>query len=96
MISGIYGHIYIETVADGIFENAMITYKLIDSETKKWVANITSNYTAYKPMKKDFSFTITGEDIEQSKEIISMDLKEGINKIIAEFIILGYGKQLEN
>ncbi len=56
MISGIYGHIHIETVADGIYENAMITYKLVDAEAKKWVATVTANYTSYKTEKKRFYF----------------------------------------
>ena len=88
MISGIYGHIYIETISDGIFENAMITYKLVDSQTKKWIATIIANYTSYKQTKKDFTFTITGEDIEQSKKTITCNLKEGINKITTELTVI--------
>ena len=87
MISGIYGHIYIETVADGIFENAMITYKLVDSEAKKWTATVTSNYTAYKATKKDFKFTIAGEDIEEVNGTVSVDLKEGVNKVVTELSV---------
>ena len=87
MISGIYGHIYIETVADGIFENAMITYKLVDEETKKWTATITSNYTSYKNEKKDFVFTISGDNLAEATETVSADLKEGNNKIMAEISV---------
>ena len=63
MISGIYGHIYIETISDGIFENAMISYKLIDEKEKVWSASIISNYTSFKNVKKDFTFLIKGDDI---------------------------------
>ena len=84
MISGIYGHIYIETVADGIFENAMITYKLVDEQNKKWIATVTSNYTSCKNEKKEFNFSIEGEDIQKVNETISVELKEGVNKIVAE------------
>ena len=87
MISGIYGHIYIETVADGIYENAMITYKLVDEEKKKWVATVTANYTSYITDKKDFIFTINGEDIDEAKETVSVELKEGVNKIKAELTV---------
>ena len=87
MISGIYGHIYIETVSDGIFENAMITYKLVDEETKKWEATVTSNYTSYKEMEKDFKFSITGEDIEEVTETVSVNLKKGTNKITTKLTV---------
>jgi len=87
MISGIYGHIYIETVADGIFENAMITYKLVDAESKKWVATVTSNYNSYKNEKKDFNISIEGEDITTVNETVSVELKEGMNKITAVQVI---------
>jgi len=87
MISGIYGHIHIETVADGIFENAMITYKLVDSENKNWVATITSDYNSYITGKKDFDFSIEGEDITNVNETVSVELKKGVNKITTKLKI---------
>jgi beta-mannosidase len=87
MISGIYGHIYIETAADGIFENAMITYKLDDAEEKKWTATITSNYVAYKEGEKEFTFSITGDDIEEASKKVTVDLKNGVNKIEAKISV---------
>ena len=87
MISGIYGHIHIETVADGIFENAMINYKLIDEKDKKWKAIITTNYISYKNETKEFNFSIEGKDISEVKKNISVELKEGENKIMTELIV---------
>ena len=87
MISGIYGHIYIETVADGIFENAMITYKLEDEENKKWVATVTTNYTSYKNEEKDFVFKISGEDIDEVEKTVTAELKEGVNTIKAKLTV---------
>ena len=87
MISGIYGHIYIETVSDGIFENAMITYKLEDEEDKKWVATVTTNYTSYKNEEKDFVFKISGEDIDEVEKTVNAELKEGVNKIQAKLTV---------
>ena len=87
MISGIYGHIYIETVADGIFENAMITYKLEDEEDKKWVATVTTNYTSYKNEEKDFVFKISGEDIDEVEKTVTAELKEGVNTIKAKLTV---------
>ena len=87
MISGIYGHIYIETVADGIFENAMITYKLKDEEDKIWEATVTTNYTSYKNGEKDFVFKISGEDIDEVEKTVSAELKEGVNTIKAKLTV---------
>ena len=65
----------------------MITYKIVDEETKKWTATITSNYTSYKNEKKDFVFTISGDNLAEATEIVSADLKEGNNKIMAEISV---------
>ena len=81
MVSGIYGHIYIETVTDGIFNNVMINYQLKDLNTNKWNANVIINYFSFKETKKEFNISIKGKDIKEVKEKINCNLKEGNNKL---------------
>ena len=81
MVSGIYGHIYIETVTDGIFDNVMVNYQLKDANINRWSAYVIINYFAYKETKKEFNIAIKGEDIKEVKEKIICNLKEGNNRI---------------
>ena len=81
MVSGIYGHIYIETVTDGIFDNVMVNYQLKDANINRWSAYVIINYLAYKETKKEFNISIKGEDIKEVKEKIICNIKEGNNRI---------------
>ena len=65
MVSGIYGHIFIETISDGIFNNIMINYKIKDLNINRWIANIIINYYSFKDIKKEFIISIKGNDINK-------------------------------
>ena len=84
MVSGIYGHIYIETVSDGIFDNIMINYKLKDSNKNIWSANVIINYYSFKETKKEFNLSLKGEDIKGLNQKINCTIKEGKNKLETE------------
>ena len=65
MVSGIYGHIFIETISDEIFNNIMINYKIKDLNINRWIANIIINYYSFKDIKKEFIISIKGNDIKK-------------------------------
>ena len=81
MVSGIYGHIFIETISDGIFNNIMINYKIKDLNINRWIANIIINYYSFKDIKKEFIISIKGNDI---KKKVKYFLKKGNNKFEEE------------
>ena len=84
MVSGIYGHIFIETVSDGIFDNVMINYKIKDNKLNKWNANVIINFYSFKKINKEFNINIKEEDINEIKSVLNFNLKEGNNRIEKE------------
>ena len=84
MVSGIYGHIFIETISDGIFNNIMINYKIKDLNINRWIANIIINYYSFKDIKKEFIISIKGNDIKEAKKKVEYFLKKGNNKFEEE------------
>lgn len=82
MTSGIYGEIYIETVTTGLFNSLKLNY----ANTKRdgddlWKINAELEFDSFVNQQKDFYFTVSGPDIQETEIIKPFKLEKGKNKI---------------
>ena len=76
MVSGIYQDIYIEEVADGLFNNPLITYS---NKNEDWTAHITVSFNSFIDENKEFTLSISGSDIETVSKTIKVKINKGKN-----------------
>lgn len=81
---GIYDNIFIETVADGLFDSVCVNY---DYNKNQWTAYVLINYCSYTKGVKTFSTTLSGPDIETKKIDKTVNLEYGVNEIVAEITV---------
>lgn len=77
MVSGIYGDICINQIADGLFNYAKINYDV--DKNNNWKAKITFSYESFAEQEKNFITSIFGDDIEPQTQEKKFNLKKGEN-----------------
>jgi len=85
MVSGIYDDIFIDQVADGLFEGITISYNQINKED--WEATIKVGFNAYNELPKKFSFEISGSDIQTVHSEETFYLNNGQNLIEQKLVV---------
>ncbi|MCR4734887.1 MAG: glycoside hydrolase family 2 protein [Treponema sp.] len=85
MVSGIYGDIFIENVADGISDSFNFKTDFINKNDAKVL--VEYSYQAFEACQKDFTFTISGKDIKKETITVKQNLKQGLNLIKAELLV---------
>ncbi|MCR4741477.1 MAG: glycoside hydrolase family 2 protein [Treponema sp.] len=76
MVSGIYQDIYIEEVADGLFNNPLITYSHKNDE---WTAHITISFDSFFDITKEFKISISADDFPTVEKKINQKIIKGKN-----------------
>lgn len=77
MVSGIYGDICINQIADGLFDYVKINYDV--DKNNNWKAKITFSYESFAEQEKKFITSIFGDDIETQTQEKKFNLKKGEN-----------------
>jgi beta-mannosidase len=86
MVSGIYGDIQLESVADGYIDTVTVRYKN-PKGSRNWTAAAAVKYYAFGTADKKFNFTISDENTAVASETKSFPVVPGINELSAALTV---------